>query len=169
MRISLGQFQIGKCLHETVMDWSSQEILVETVLVYLKLSPSQHKILFKPQTPKTHQKAWPIEILQGFDTLWTFGGWNNDKYYSKLYSNDSRLPLKQIKQICETLGEDSQDFWRGFVRICKTLGEDSWGFTEICKTLGEDSKGFTEIHKDSWGFAGICKDSQDFGIGFMRL
>ena len=44
--------------------------------------------------------------------------------------------------ICETLGEDLQDFGRGFMgfaRICETLEEDSWGFARICETLGEDS------------------------------
>ena len=39
LRISLGQFQTGKCLYKTVTDLFSQGILVGTVLAYLKLSP----------------------------------------------------------------------------------------------------------------------------------
>ena len=41
------------------------------------------------------------------------------------------------ERICETLGEDSRDFGRGFVRICETLEEDLQGFARIRETLGE--------------------------------
>ena len=40
-------------------------------------------------------------------------------------------------RICETLGEDLQDYGRGFVRIWD-LQDIGRGFTRICETLGED-------------------------------
>ena len=73
------------------------------------------------------------------------------------------------------MGEDSQDFGRGFTRICDNLGEYLQGFM---RTLGEDSQGFanfeialTRIHRDfGRGFTRICKtlgkdcnDTLDFG------
>ena len=42
-------------------------------------------------------------------------------------------------RICETLGEDLQDFGRGYARIRKTLGEDSQGFVTLWERICEDS------------------------------
>ena len=82
--------------------------------------------------------------LQGFARLW----------------RDSQ----GFTRISETLGEDLQDFGRGFMgirkdsfweRICKTLGEDSWDLQGFMRL-------WERIHKDETLGERICKDLQDF-------
>ena len=63
--------------------------------------------------------------------------------------------LWRFARIHETLGEDLQDFGRGFMgfaRIHKDEILGGFGFTRICETLGEDLQDFGR------GFARICKD-----------
>ena len=48
----------------------------------------------------------------------------------------------------KTLGEDSQDFGRGFGRICEDLQDFGRGFVKL----------WERIHEDLWGFM------QDFGF-----
>ena len=75
------------------------------------------------------------------------------------------------------MGEDSQDFGRGFARICETLGQDLQGFVRLGKKIRKDIQGFARIREslgeDLQGFVNlwerILKDSQDFGRGFARI